>query len=586
MAKYDVSAIPDYLNGLLPAEFQSSDQQLGISFFMSKTSAYQTGKSNNDPNQLPNKIEILKKIEGYSNLPTNDPSTTDDTYQEAAKFFSPYVDKHWELIRVYAILRKRFHEDLKMKETRESPEFQQRAGDLLILSSVLKGVHRHGLNVPRETRRYLDDQNRIKGYLQDVAGFEMRDIVFAEEPEPPEWGTQSIRNIHQRLNLIPRLLLVRLWRDIRLLALFVQGNFLDGFRQVEQGGALFFFSYLAWIFFLPRMLTNFALFYKHVFDKSSMTRVEQELGWKVRMRAQWVRRWDEMLNDMGWFSSGVTTCFFLAGSVPAVGIYLAIAMQAYDLLRIMVRFMIEMNRLNELKSQLKTQRQARGGANQSDMDLLCDLEERIKFDRNELFYSLFNFIILLVCAILMTPTFASISPILPIMGATIAVLITVLTFAMTRWVVQERQKRYDSELIPSALHCVKTVDKNFDIKDVKYAELGVFAAGYIRVLDDDNKLINLIYLQKKPEKKIDFKLTFNLNPEKKQQIERLLGVQENELNQFQILEEAQQQGLMALQRELVLEKSAPKSNYPLSLWHHITDKMSKNLEYLSGALSF
>ncbi len=535
---------------------------------------------------LKSKMALLKKTESFARLAPTITKKTDDInrkYDAAAKFYTPYIENHWELTRLYSVMRGRFRDDLMHldEHERNSKEFLHRVVDLLILGSVLKGVNRHGLNVPRMTRMYLRDQKTLSKYLKDVAGLDVWDydlvvlnsaiahdrkrlksgtLYVAEnglylvrdsqnpeiihkgtlsninlsslkdrlsdldlkreilastskaghthswesEPTLPKQGTQTVReDFHLRWNLF-RLFWVRSRRFISLLALYWQGDFLQGFRATELGGTLFLFSYLAWLFFLPRLLVNLGLIYKHVFDDAAMTEVEKRLGWKVRLRAQLVRRWQELANDFAWFSSGITTCFFLANQIPAVGLYLAVAMQSYDLLVTSNRFVIEYRRLRKLKKELIAVKEDSKAANL----LLADIDKRMTFDLIELIYSWVNFLVLLACAILMTQFFAGLSPLIPIVAALTTVAVTLVTYCVTRYIIHQRQKLYDGPLVVPDIRCVKETNQfNQDI-DLKTLDLGIFASGYLRVVDSDHNLVNIIYANKLTEKTVDFATAF------------------------------------------------------------------------------
>lgn len=548
------------------------------------------------------KIALLKKTEAFARLDAHITESSDDKvskYKEAAAFYTPYIEDHWELTRLYSIMRGRFRDDLMTlsEEDRNSEAFSQSVVDLLILGSILKGVHRHGLNVPRMTRMYLRDQKLLTTYLEDVAGiapwkyelalmssiesdpnlakpgviyvsengsYVVRDSVdpsilhvgtlknidlsflsdrFTDpnlkdkildftskaghthwelEPILPKRGTQTVRDFHLQWNLF-RLFWVRSRRFISLLALYWQGDFLQGFRTAELNGTLLFFSYLAWVFFLFRLLVNLGLIYKHVFDESAMTEVEKHLGWKVRLRAQLVRRWQELANDLAWFSSGITTCFFLANQIPAVGLYLAVAMQSYDLFVTTRRFMIEYRRLRKLKKGLEDcsdteiiaeYRRLRALKKDPQADrqslaemryfLLADIDKRMTFDLIELIYSWVNFLVLLVCAILMTQFFAGLSPIVPIAAALTTVAVTLVTYCVTRYIIYQRQKLYDGPLLVPDVRCVKKINAANSKIDLKTIDLGIFASAYLRVVDNQDMLVNIIYVNKQTEQMVDF----------------------------------------------------------------------------------
>ncbi|MDP3706078.1 MAG: hypothetical protein Q8R24_09235 [Legionellaceae bacterium] len=498
-------------------------------------------------NKILHKLKILKDIKKLS--------TDKDKASEAAKFFTPYVDRHWQLARQYTVLRKKIRDDLEDAGKRQNEAFVQRLGDVMVLASLLEAVHEQGLNVPREKRVYLRDQKAYDQLLIDqnidcnIAVYKLclasehpkmvegcvylktndegnicysvitptgeqvenqptdilapkvftepelkrfknkilslafnrghTDFSWEDDPVISGFGTQTIRDWVLENNWI-RLLLLRLRRDCFMLLPFLQDHpeYQQGLRAVESGGTFFFFSNLAWIFFLPRLLTNIGLIYKHVFDASSMTDIELELGWKVRAHAQFVRRWQELANDMAWFSNGITTCFFLAGKTPVIGMYLGVAMQGYDLVVASVRFYIEIKRYNEIKKDYLAAHMEK--ESQEMREFLQELEERMAFDRMALGWNVFNFSVLLLCVCLTTVTG---SPLIPLIAATLAVVMTLIHYAATRWFESKRlELNYGNQVIPNTARC-SIMTNQIPAEKASDIPLGIFSAGYIRVHD-------------------------------------------------------------------------------------------------------
>lgn len=87
-------------------------------------------------------------------------------------------------------------------------------------------------------------------------------------------------------------------------------------------------SYVAWIYYVPRLLVNLFLFVKHSVPGPWMSVEAKQLGF-ARVKEEWSRRWFETLNDAVWCLVGVMNCFVL--SSPH-GMLLIVALYAFDVL--------------------------------------------------------------------------------------------------------------------------------------------------------------------------------------------------------------------------------------------------------------
>jgi len=113
-----------------------------------------------------------------------------------------------------------------------------------------------------------------------------------------------------------------------------------------------------------------------------------------------------------------------------VGICLTVAMQAYDALTVSIRAWCDINRLDGLIRQYNDIKQCDPYIE----EYLGCLKERIKYEKRGLAISLANFAVLLIAACLATPAAGVIFPLLPLIGAGMAVMITVINFEVRRWV--------------------------------------------------------------------------------------------------------------------------------------------------------
>lgn len=190
--------------------------------------------------------------------------------------------------------------------------------------------------------------------------------------------------------------------------------------------------YIAWIVFLPRLLTNLMLTAKHVIPGSWMSKEEGELGWKTRLRIQLASRWFELGNDAVWCVAGLLNCFVLLGALAPMSIYLTFALQTFDVLFAGLRAYVELNRLEKLQAAYQTLPES--------ADYLKHLQTCIAYQTKRLYLGVIN-TSLMLCSVSLALPMLAFSPIIPFIGAALAVLATIIIYNATQWV--ELQKPQD-----------------------------------------------------------------------------------------------------------------------------------------------
>lgn len=184
-----------------------------------------------------------------------------------------------------------------------------------------------------------------------------------------------------------------------------------------------FFAYLGIFFFIPRLFFNLILLLAHVVEHSWMSSEERALGWDVRLDAQWNRMWPQLVNDIAWAINGVLMCFVCIGTLQPVGIYLALVMQFYDLLTSSIRTYYELSRLNGLEvyyGQIEN--------NPLVEEYAAVLHQRILREKQLLYLNFTNFLVLFVAMLLGLPFVVTASPMLALLGASMAIVMTGITF--------------------------------------------------------------------------------------------------------------------------------------------------------------
>lgn len=195
-------------------------------------------------------------------------------------------------------------------------------------------------------------------------------------------------------------------------------------------------AYTNWIFFIPRLALNFSLLFHHLFNENELNPLEAKLDRWTRFRAHWTRFWFEVINDLYWFLNGIIICFILNGGVLSVpGLYLSMTVQCLDLFASMTRACVELYRLYKMRCDLQEL--------QPGLALDGDLLRRLKFEAFALGYMVFHFALLVLCLALTLPSMAAVSTMLPVVGGTVAVMMTVVTFYMQNYLNGTRRSLYE-----------------------------------------------------------------------------------------------------------------------------------------------
>ena len=293
-------------------------------------------------------------------------------------------------------------------------KIQQELKKGLYMAEKLENIFLH-LNEPQEVTRFHKHQKIFKTLLNDKN--------HKAEPPTPGEVTQSIRSATFHLNF-PRLFTVRLLRVLRnITRLSENSTFTQYIRAIDNvlNPALI---YLSWIFFAPRLLLNTGLMLKHLIPyryNPFMTKEEDSLDANTRF---WSHlnvdmRWFFLINDVVWFTGGLVGCFILTGPLLPISLYLAIGLQCFDLVFACIRYCIEANRLNQLTTNMPHD----APAYKKDLDAHIEHEKR---PHRQLIY---NHCALLLSIITLLPSMVSISPFLPILGASLSVATTIINYS-------------------------------------------------------------------------------------------------------------------------------------------------------------
>lgn len=347
--------------------------------------------------------------------------------EQDAAFFEPiYLDRRLLNLK-YMSLRDELGNAFTKKRANEKIIVQQVKAALAV-SELLERIQKEDyLDAWQEVQTLRAEQEAYRHWLS-LHGYQFPDTEEEEPINETPAGmprTKFVRDWHDFLNPF-RLFLVRLRRFFVLLVPILGS---DSYGLGVAGAEKFtgpMFTYIAWIFFLPRLLSNLAVVGKHLIAPGEN---EQYLSPLTRLRAQLSRRWNEITNDIAWVISGFVACFVLVGSLMPLAIYVAIAMQWYDFVTSIFRALHEFPVLWELEQKyvlMKENAQKRKAYSEVDAieNYLIPLRERIAREQNLLILSIINFAVLAIAISLALMA----NPLVTLIGAVLAITMTIIQY--------------------------------------------------------------------------------------------------------------------------------------------------------------
>lgn len=312
--------------------------------------------------------------------------------------------------------------------------------ELLDLSILLDQKYSHLINPTVVSKELLtkDRENAIK-WLQ-VNAIDALDEQYDTPYTAPEVVKKDVPGIGLARNFTEffnkyRLFLARSWVLIRRLVVFLQNSYYNSLLLLANPLASMIILYVAIGFFIPRMITTIASLCKHVIPGSWMSEEEKELGFLLRLNAQWMRLWPNASNDAVWITNGLLQLLYLVGPLLPFVIFLSVATCAYDFAMASLRFALSSYRFYQLTNEYH-----KIAPNDLYMKDYLDnhLSNRIKQEKYFLYLGLLNFFVLMVGMGLALPWIILFNPALPLVGAVMAVTITVVNFGTQKYVTKHR----------------------------------------------------------------------------------------------------------------------------------------------------
>lgn len=325
---------------------------------------------------------------------------------------------------------------LANERPKDDPQLIEEIKKTLKMTMLLKKIYQH-IDEPDDVNRAAADQAILETILFKLSTPNTPSHIII--PSLQASFSQQLRSQILNTNLT-RLTGIRSRRFI--LACIAYG-WLSMYRQSINTIEIFtnpFFLYLGWIFFLPRLALNLITLSKQFFPTPLLSKEKRELPWHLRLEAyvNLHRRGFELWADGVWFTGGVLLCFSLTGALIPLRAYIIIGMQISDLTLMIVRSVIELNRLVNLKNEYLTG--IKQNPNQINPGYLQALEERIIFEKKVSFLMITNNALMVLSLLTLLPIAAALSPVIPLLGALLA-LATTVRFQVNNATLESRLPR-------------------------------------------------------------------------------------------------------------------------------------------------
>lgn len=372
----------------------------------------------------------------------------DELSKKDPVFFEAVLRNHLVLMIEYSVLCTHLTADFFRKDRLEK-ELTENLRTALVMAELLAYIHKHHLIVSRDVIR-LEAEQKIYRNLLHLRGYQFR--RFTPFRSTPDTLTQTIRAATASYNW-PRLFFIRSKRFFgALVPLLKQLEDYARFIVIIDTVSNPILSYLSWLFFIPRLITNLFLLMKHLIPGPWMEENEKNLHFFVRLNAQLQRRWFEIGNDSVWMVAGILNCFLWLGPLAAVGIYVNVALYVYDIVLAGLRAYLEISRLKNIQNGYREQAKNLTSPTERDENSRFQqhLDDRVWFEQKRLMVSVINTSLLTLAIIICLPTFA-INPVIPLLGAFFLLAITIAAYAAGKYVESQRPPNQISKLTRHSL---------------------------------------------------------------------------------------------------------------------------------------
>ncbi len=324
--------------------------------------------------------------------------------------------------------------------TDEIEEIKNQLVGAFILSKLIENLNTHYL--PRNLTKIHNQQEVFKSLLSNtdnpVADLELKSPI-------PTIG-RRVRELTSTATWY-RLFLVRSKRLIELIALLGTGwqHFQD-FASFLTEYATPVIAYVAWCFFIPRLLVNLISIGAHTIP-IFLSEKEKKVDFWDRLRAQLIQRWPEILNDLPWLFVGVMNCMVLIGVLASFAATLTLVFYGHDVMMACSRAIVELSQLCLSKREYLNLKNSndQDPFNDAVDDYVSYVDRRVQFDLWRLGINVIATLAIFLGGAGALAIF-SFCPVIPLTGAITLVTVSLSLFITERILKRKRPKDNPEEL--------------------------------------------------------------------------------------------------------------------------------------------
>lgn len=369
-------------------------------------------------------------------------------------FFRYFVKNHQVLQLEYSVHCAALMHDLltKQNDDQQTKDYLiKHIETALLMAELLEYIYREYLKMSHEVTRLQKERDVYRRLLKQ-SGYEFSESKPKDKP-PELLLNKAIRELTFPTNML-RLFVTRARRLLVIVTPVVTNytryaNWINDLDHVANP----VLSYAAWVFFIPRLATNLYYMGKHIIPGFWMEDTERKLGWYARMMGQLERRWFELGNDSAAVTVNILTCFLLIGGLTPVGIYLTAGLLAYDVFLASFRAYVEMSRYRKMEQDYMGMLKDNELPDLEREQIKAHLQQlrvRMAFEQKRLYTQVALTCVLLLAFALTLPCFGFV-PIVPIIGAALAVMTTLAFYVSMRCLEKQRPKDSVASVVPHSI---------------------------------------------------------------------------------------------------------------------------------------
>lgn len=377
--------------------------------------------------------------------------------EKDADFFRPFVLEHRVLRFEYDALCTKLAHDI-LREGLDSPNLRPGLETALMMAELLERIWPSSAKFMRAEQRVYRRALALPPPLCDTALKASSVGILGE----------AINKVNFQANF-SRLLVARSRRLLVTSAIIAEDfSWYRNFVTRLDAHLLPIISYLAWIFFIPRLLVNMTVMCQQLIPGFWMNEQARALGAWTRFKAQIQQSWFELTNDSVLMTVGIINCFVLTGALAPVAIYVAIGLQLFEVCLALLRLHLETFRLKNRAAEYRNTINIPGALQKELNEHATYLELLIKHEQKQLRWQVINLSIILIALTLALPMVA-VNPLIPLAGALLAVITSGIHYSMVKRLEKERPTRKATELLSHGFFAVGSKPQE-KVKPVRVVE--------------------------------------------------------------------------------------------------------------------